>query len=208
MRIYKFLCSKFALKSIHERRLKISLANDLNDPFDLIPFNVSNRTHRWALKAAVKELTNQHGLLCFSLTWRDPLMWAHYSDKHRGMCLEFDIPSPMLKKVTYVQHRLPFPSKPVLKDSNRMLFTKFRNWAYEEEVRAWATLEEEEDGLFFKRFDNALRLRAVIVGARCEVSRQTLTENLRSEDRGIKIVKARAGFKRFEVVRDERGFGS
>lgn len=39
MRIYKFLSKEFALKSLRERRLKISLLSQLNDPFEMLPFD-------------------------------------------------------------------------------------------------------------------------------------------------------------------------
>ncbi|NKK82626.1 DUF2971 domain-containing protein [Rhizobium leguminosarum bv. viciae] len=31
------------------------------------------------------------GLLCMSTTWQEPLLWSHYADKHKGMCLGFDV---------------------------------------------------------------------------------------------------------------------
>jgi hypothetical protein len=58
MKVYKFLDSKFGLKSITERRLKISRFDDLNDPFELIPYNLKNRNQRWALKAWPAESGN------------------------------------------------------------------------------------------------------------------------------------------------------
>lgn len=38
----------------------------------------------------VDELLRQIGVLSFSLTATDPLMWSHYADGHRGICFEFD----------------------------------------------------------------------------------------------------------------------
>jgi hypothetical protein len=37
MRVYKFLSEHFGLKSLYERRLKISRLYELNDPFDHTP---------------------------------------------------------------------------------------------------------------------------------------------------------------------------
>lgn len=42
MRAYKFLDQKFGLKSLSERRLKISTLHDLNDPFELLPYEMSS----------------------------------------------------------------------------------------------------------------------------------------------------------------------
>ena len=43
-----------------------------------------------------------HGILCFSADGRDPVIGAHYSDKHRGVCLGFDIPDNKGRKVDYM----------------------------------------------------------------------------------------------------------
>jgi hypothetical protein len=42
MRVYKFLTSEYAIKDIWERKLKISEISDLNDPFELIPCDLSD----------------------------------------------------------------------------------------------------------------------------------------------------------------------
>jgi hypothetical protein len=84
MRAYKFLDEKFGLKTLAEKRLKISRLDDLNDPFELIPFDIRNRANRFALKRVRAQLARNRGMLCFSGNWRDPVLWAHYSDKHRA----------------------------------------------------------------------------------------------------------------------------
>ena len=91
MRVYKFLNSHFAMKDIWERRIKISEISDLNDPFELIPCDLSDPRHLHAVLATRDEMTRNRGLLHFSRSWANPLLWAHYGDKHRGMCLGFDL---------------------------------------------------------------------------------------------------------------------
>lgn len=205
MRVFKFLSSEFALKSLHEKRLKISSIHDLNDPFELLPFDLSNKEERRALHRARNVLTADKGLLCFSASWRDPVIWAHYSDKHRGLCLGFEVPDATAKIVTYLPERLPFPVKPLnIGHSETMLFTKFINWEYEKEMRVWAELKDEENGLYFKDFGPDLQLLEVIAGAECEISAATITCALKPLA-GINLIKARAGFKEFEIVTDKRG---
>jgi hypothetical protein len=46
-----------------------------------------------ALEGVRRDLQNdvdQAGILSFSKVRDDILMWAHYADKHKGLCLEFD----------------------------------------------------------------------------------------------------------------------
>lgn len=102
MRAYKFLNAHFGLKSLYERRLKISRLDELNDPFEFLPFDLSNRAQRWAVRETRKQLGEKQGILCFSAAWSDPVIWAHYSDKHKGLCLGFEIPENVGTRVTYV----------------------------------------------------------------------------------------------------------
>jgi len=66
-------------------------------------------------------------------------------------------------------------------------------------------LNDEEGGNYYRAFDNTLQLVMVIAGARCELSENQLTSALR-ELADSKLIKARSGFGKFEVVQDQREF--
>ncbi len=206
MHVYKFLDERFGLKSLREKRLKISTLPDLNDPFELLPYDLSNRNYRNAMRATRAELATRRGIVCFSSDWRDPVMWAHYSDKHRGICLGFEIPDGVGKRISYVSRRLPFPTDPGLDDAEVMLFTKFSNWAYEQEIRVWAALNDRENGIYYADFGESLTLVSVIAGARCTLSLADIDEAIDLQPKGVTVIKARAGFTKFEIVKDKRGF--
>jgi hypothetical protein len=53
MRAYRFLNEKFGLISLREKRLKISLLDDLNDPFELLPYEMTDPNRRIALRRTV-----------------------------------------------------------------------------------------------------------------------------------------------------------
>jgi hypothetical protein len=205
MRVYRFLDAHFGLKSLYEKRLKIATLDSLNDPFELLPFDLSDKSQRGAALETRKTLAANRGVLCFSASWHDPVIWAHYSDKHKGICLGFDVPDAVALPVRYESQRLPFPMPPTEDDMKAMLWTKFDNWAYEEEIRIWASLDEHEDGIYYKDFDDNVRLKEVIAGARCTVPEHAFQRALKPFP-SVKPVKARAGFKKFEVVLDKRGF--
>jgi hypothetical protein len=205
MRVYKFLDAKFGMKSLTEKRLKISTVDDLNDPFELLPFGMADKTKRMALNLARETWSTTHGMLCFSADWRDPVIWAHYSDKHRGLCLGFEIPDNAGRKVDYIGERLSLPERPELDHATAWVFTKYVNWSYEEEIRCCSTLEDKSDGLYFMEFGESLKLVEVIVGARCKLTRNEILDALRPLE-NIRLIKARPGFQRFEIVKDQRGF--
>lgn len=209
MKVYKFLDSKYGLKSIIERRLKISRFDDLNDPFELIPYNLKNPQQRWALKAMRSELARNRGMLCFSATWRDPVLWAHYADKHQGLCIGFELKKERYKRVEYVPKRLPFPKSFSSEDTGVakvILYSKYDSWKYEKEIRVFVSLEDQENGLYYADFGAMLRPFAVIAGARCKLTKTEIINALEPLEKQVELIKARPGFTKFEIVTDQRGF--
>jgi hypothetical protein len=80
MRAYKFLSGKYGLKSLSERRLRRTRINELNDPFELRPYDLTDPDLRWAFLDTRKRLAQEFGLLCFSADWCDPVIWAHFEN--------------------------------------------------------------------------------------------------------------------------------
>jgi hypothetical protein len=210
MRVYKFIDAQYGLKSLVEKRLKISRFDDLNDPFELIPYNLKNRQHRWALKATRSQLGQNNGMLCFSSTWRDPVLWAHYAEKHQGLCIGFELPKRRYERVQYVATRLPFPKFFAMEDiqvARVILYTKFDSWQYEKEVRVFTDLKDkDEDGRYYADFGDMLKPFIVIAGARCKLSRGDIINALGPWEKQVELIKARPGFTKFGIVKDERGF--
>ncbi|MGR4876398.1 hypothetical protein [Pseudoxanthomonas sp. LARHCG66] len=89
----------------------------------------------------------------------------------------------------------------------KVLTTKFRHWEYEDEMRAFCLLDHSTalDGLYFYEFGAELRLREVIIGARCEEKVERVCETARSVSNDIKVRKSRLAFTKFEVI-EHAGF--
>src|SRR5438477_7762882 len=136
MRVYKFLSAEFGLKSLWEKRLKITTIDELNDPFDLLPFKILDRSKRKEMRLKNQRLGKSHGMLCFSEAWSDPVIWAHYSDKHRGLCLGFEIENDEEKEVIYVDERQDLDDKDLIANVGIpiWLYTKYSKWDYEQEI--------------------------------------------------------------------------
>src|SRR5260370_7577223 len=93
MRVYKFLSCKSGLRAVRERRLKISEVRSLNDPFELLPFDLSDpELRKWVISSR-DEIGKNRGLLCFSQHWHNPVLWAHYAGSNNGLSLGFDFPA-------------------------------------------------------------------------------------------------------------------
>ena len=128
---------------------------------------------------------------------------GHYADKHKGLCLGFEVPTSVLGKINYLDSRLPIPSELDEKFMKRILFTKFKHWEYEQEHRIYIELEEEIDGIYYSEFSDQLKLKKVIVGEQSGVTRAELADALDDLNSDIESFKARPGFKQFEVVKQK-----
>jgi hypothetical protein len=200
MRVYKFLTAHFGLKTLYERRLKISTFDDLNDPLELLPYNIRDKRKRKKIYKLKDDLKAQYGILCFSRSWTNPVIWAHYADKHHGLCLGFNVPDDRLKDVDYVENRLPFPS-PIfpVEDLDVLFATKYISWKYEQEIRAVLELKKPEDGIYYHDFGTDLELAEVIGGHLCTAPRTAIERALRDHEGEVELTKARVAFGSFEV---------
>lgn len=206
MLVFRFLDEKYGLQSIRERRLRISRIHELNDPFEFMSPYLSDRNLRLALRKTRDELSNSHGILCFSGSWHSPALWGHYADKHRGICLGFNLSPDLVKQVSYVTSRRHWPSsdEPEALQAlfSEALFTKFLHWSYEDEYRVYLSLLDEDNGHFFKDFGD-LGFCKVIVGAQSKISREEVNSALGDLRGSVECFKARPAFRTFRIVRNK-----
>ncbi len=211
VRVFHFLNAQYGIDDIKRRRLKISTISDLNDPFELLSIDLSNRNLRKAFLATKEQMSKNRGILCFSMKWSNPVLWSHYADKHRGLCLGFDIPDDHLVPVSYTAKRLVKEAKQLSGTSSineetmlKFLSTKYAHWKYESEARRFLELEDKdpESALYFADFSEKLKLVQIIVGTRSSVSRSEVSEALGIHQNGVRVFKARLAFRSFRVVRN------
>lgn len=209
MILYHFLNTKYGIASIKERRLKIAHIEKLNDPFEFLGVELADREFRAALIKRKKDIAKEKGILCFSKNRTNPLLWSHYADKHKGICLGFKIPENRLIKIKYTNFR--FPHSKELKEldersedfMNKLLRTKFKPWRYEREYRMCVPLEEKIDNLYYTGFDKAeLKLIRVIVGCRSDTTRSQVSSALGNLVDSVDVFKSRMAFKSFKVVKN------
>jgi hypothetical protein len=206
-RVYHFLNAKYGIQNIENRRIKISTLLGVNDPFELLAHNVSNRALRDLLTISKQMFDKEFGLLCFSKSSKSPVQWAHYAERHSGLCLGFDVDAALLGEVSYRDLRvsdyiLPVDQASQLDWVRSVLYTKYSHWSYEEEVRVFAALDNEEKGLFFRSFDEAITLSEVQVGYNCKLSRSEVHEALGELSKTVEVFKVRPAFQTFEMVRN------
>jgi hypothetical protein len=124
-----------------------------------------------------RELLKQYdrGVCCFSSALKNPLLWSHYGDQHRGLCVGYDLdrnPKPRLHKVIYGGSRTVAtsliakallekdPKSQELLDRN-VLLRKASPWRYEREWRLIGNRGVQ---------DSTLALKEVTFGLRCPIA--------------------------------------
>jgi hypothetical protein len=214
IRLYHLVSARHGLENIERGRLKVSRFQDLNDPFELLAVNFKEKPIRAMVRDFKASYHTQTGLLCFSANWTNPVLWSNYSDKHRGICLGFDLPRNRVQQVEYADERI----LPELADDARplelseaqkdvLLRTKFRHWQYESEHRVFVPLEDAvaDGALHFCPFCPDLQLKEVILGPQfTSSSLNGMRKFVSARYPNAVTFGARLAFKFFAVVPDER----
>jgi hypothetical protein len=184
-RVYKFTRAKHGIGNLENKRLKLSTIKDLNDPFDLSPLDTTDPAVSVAADAVTVGVWETTAILCFSRNWDNLLLWSHYGDSHKRICLGFDIPAgnpgpnydtDVLYQPNLLQIRGPDDLNFDL--ANRLLRTKHESWSYEQEVRMFVPLSDppDEEGFNWIGFGPDLVLKEVIIGAQCDPTVSTELE--------------------------------
>lgn len=219
--IYKFLTIAAAKSVLESRHLKVSCLYELNDIFDCCPIikappNPPDMTDDAWSKHVISQSNKNLGVVCFSKTYKSPLMWAHYADDAMGLALGFDFSSEIARKAGWtppceVMYRR---SRPILhwpadvrdpnfdRELNRKHFhIKAKEWEYEKEVRFVLLLKScKQKGDHLLAPFPAQMLKQVIFGHRCPVDTEVFQQRLQKDFpvQQIDIQRAHPHPKRFE----------
>jgi hypothetical protein len=166
--------------------------------------------HHRLLRKKTGKINDETGLLCFSKSWSNPVLWGHYADRHAGICMGFDVAKDHLHEVMYEESlgRMKQDAKTgelvlTTKEIDKLMRTKFKDWEYEQEMRFFIKLNrlQHEAGMYFYPFSKRLVLRELILGPRCEIGIDAIR---RLVEKNVKVQKARLAFRKFAVVVDKK----
>lgn len=91
----------------------------------------------------LKKILSKQGVTCFLQSPDNLLLWAHYSDSHKGVCLKFDITEDdeLFDIVVPVKYSKNYPNFDYLTERQQLVTkamqTKSIHWEYEKEIRAF-----------------------------------------------------------------------
>ncbi|MEQ1760901.1 MAG: DUF2971 domain-containing protein [Vicinamibacterales bacterium] len=208
-RVYHMTQDKWALAAVDDQRLKVSRFEDLNDPFELLAMQRHTQASRTASRRLRAAFNASQGLLSFSTDWSNAVMWSHYADKHKGICLGFDVRRSQLQQVRYEDSRLRIaldesadPASLSSELQRQLTCTKAKAWSYEDELRRFIDLRSAvfEPPRHFIPFDDDMRLAEVILGDRCTQNLEAVRTRLEGKCPLALAFKVRLAYRSFRVV--------
>ena len=170
----------FAAGRTRRGKLRVALLAAQNAVFDLV-------NHRDLVTSVNQSL----GILCLSSTAMNLLMWRHYTRSYEGFVVEFDatqdffscppdahLSAGTLTQVSYLDDRPTILLNETIDGSvELLLFSKARNWEYEQESRVVRRLASANTVLPRQPFDTylfeipAAAITAVVFGYRMSKAR-------------------------------------
>lgn len=167
-------------RAISEARSELAnIAYNATDP----EYTVSEtEAEGWLLTAQIESELRRHyerGVCCFSTAYASPLLWSHYGDQHRGLCVGYGLdrlPKPEMHGVVYgggrsvrtslliqaLVHQDPNANQELDRD---VLLRKARGWSYEKEYRLLGVQGDQESPLLLKEVTFGLRCPMSVVHA-------------------------------------------
>ena len=145
--LYKYVPVDDYLEDIlRNQRLYLNDGSNLNDPFELTIFN---RTENKLISEDCLHI------LCLTNSYRNKLMWSHYADSHKGVCLTIRVPKELVYPICYTSKRvydnsdlndiLVLKNQKIKKNlivdysqlskDKQIAFIKDKKWSYEREYR-------------------------------------------------------------------------
>lgn len=216
--LYRFMSERWGLESIVFRRFRISRFQELNDPFEM-RFGIfaddaeGHRYARFASDTFLETVNQSIGVICYSGSAKEPVLWAHYANNHQGMAFEVDHSDDVVEKVHYSDERviLNCSGKKTVTELGedhffplimQMRLRKSRGWRYEDEYRQFLKLEDgpkAEKHQFVALPDGFLK--RVSLGMKCRFSEDEIRKTLDSVGlESTQVVRAQCCTVTYQVL--------
>lgn len=168
MTLYKYKSLdhfEFFMDLLIKKRLYGATFNELNDPMEGYFISENFSESEWE---AMREAKKKVRICSLSKTYDNALMWAHYANKHKGCCIELEVPDSTWKCVD-VQYKTTMPKlfSGINSDEaiGAIFGVKSDFWSYEQEVRYIKTVLTAKDGKPFKA-NLPVHIKRIFLGIR------------------------------------------
>lgn len=96
----------------------------------------------------IKVFIENFGIACFTNNPQNHLMWSHYANFHRGVCLQYDISKDSkffhgIRPINYIRNIEPKEYWPISRNQDilHLLYTKSDLWEEEQELRVVSKMQ-------------------------------------------------------------------
>lgn len=181
--------TKYFLGALIGHTLNVTSPHEFNDPFDTPILELYDGKHLGDLIEKAYKGTLK--VACFSNTIDNPLMWAHYADNHKGVCIKYHFDKSIkttnriysskvtgFRNIKYSSEDLEECSKSSIITMEDAFFLKGTDWEYEKECRFFC-FDLYGTGSFDQYGDTSDCIEAVYFGLRCpEEDKKTIVQIL------------------------------
>lgn len=244
---YKFrTCNEYLFQSLINESIGLTSPGYFNDPFDCPILELLNNDEEVSqmIRHAYNECLK---IACFSSNIKLPrtdentqemvseekhpgakfeylneLMWAHYADSHKGVCIKYHFPNSLTKlahdndSVICFFGDVIYSDKDISQYSNKdsinmkdAFFLKGKQWEYENELRLLYFNMEGKEGFHSIEVKNCIE--AVYFGLKCSKEDQSTIINILKDKKHIKTDlkenKTEYPIKFYKMVIDKQHFG-
>lgn len=196
----EYICKTRTSKSINEIK---QLRHQLDTNISLLEKTINELSVKVSLG-----IESQNRVYCLGVDPANILMWSHYGDSHKGVCLEFKVsdesPIGAALRCEYLSN---YPKLEVYNYSEshhlKPLLSKAEVWFYEQEYRIISEERAQsntpgmiitEDGFLELPFD---ALQSIIVG--CKADYDAVRDLVKRENPAIKVKRAIMKRSKYEL---------
>lgn len=173
------------IAAIKEGYIWAAAYHQMNDPMEGTFFarrQSSGDLYFETILESIREGKQRTGIACFSETPTNELMWAHYADEFRGICIAYDFSdlresleaNAAFSRLFYTENppNLDLGENNLEADVRRVLSSKSQKWGYEREWRMFTT----RLGRIYYR--NPAAVRTIYFGHRIDANIRRTIESL------------------------------
>ncbi len=217
LRELEILCHRMILNNSGQEKADGKINNYQYLSTEYGDYNLDKEVHSYYVGMITDEIKYQldlimknRGVLSLSSLWDCPLMWSHYADEHKGVCVEYDISGSVCEKpikIDYTSGRgilisdlvnwiLNDSEKAKTRVENKYFYSKAGQWSYEEEWRYVSKLQGCQSLQF--------PITGIYFGMRSDISVISSIVKLMSEAKPtINFFKTSVSNTSFEILKRE-----
>ena len=206
---------------LEKGEVKFTKPSEFNDPFDCSPtclYELPENTFPHAVGGVINKsmqsvISTLHGVVCFTLHPDSMLMWSHYGDQHRSVCVGFDTQilldnapinnngNPLYNEIIKVDYTNIRPND----NDKALFFKKSDEWAYEDEYRIVSSKKKGKPEWGPGVWNiHPSSIKEIIIGARVAPQiQEKIVHLIKSKAHSIVIKKAVLHMKKFKLLIEE-----